>query len=106
MKNITILLLCISVLSACDNDKNDGTNDNDVRYISSIDQSMCDDVVVCGDLGKLDCGSAVDGPLYYFNLLNEEIISECGGICFASGPDQQEICETMCPPKEWSCTNS
>jgi hypothetical protein len=73
--------------------------------ISDIDQTNCSDVEYCGDIGKLNCGAEVDGPLYYFNIQSEEIMSICGGACFRPDEEQQVVCETLCPPPSWDCDN-
>lgn len=72
------------------------------RYIRKK-YSSCGKPVFCNNLVKVDCGAAVDGPLYYLDAKSGEEISACGGTCWlASGP-QLEVCETLCPPKEWTC---
>lgn len=50
----------------------------------------------CGNLVGIDCKSRVDGPYYYINKENSQIVSVCGGACMTGE------C-TNCPPKEWSC---
>jgi hypothetical protein len=81
-----------------------GEFDVPASVMSSIDQAQCEAVEICGSTARLDCGSNVDGPLYYFNLQSEGIISTCGGACFAPDAQQQVVCDTMCPPAQWTCT--
>ena len=50
----------------------------------------------CGDLVAIDCQSEVDGPYYYVDISNDEIVGECGGFC-----DRAEGCPTQCPPSQW-----
>ncbi len=97
---ITLLIACGGSNDSINGDEEDGDED---QFISSVDQSNCSDLEICGDIGKLDCGSSVDGPLYYFNLQSEQIISVCGGACFLPEGEQQLVCATMCPPVEWDC---
>jgi hypothetical protein len=52
---------------------------------------------VCGELTAVDCGAAVDGPLYYVNNYDGEIVGKCGGYCMGQN------CEGKCPPPEWTC---
>ena len=108
MRRIAIILFALACISACsDNGSNKADDDkfSQTAYISSVDQTECSDVDYCNNIGKLDCGSIVDGRLYYFNMYNEEIISVCGGACFNPDEDQQFVCETMCPPPEWHCVS-
>ncbi len=52
---------------------------------------------VCFNLIGVDCGSSTDGPYYYIDRRNEEIISSCGGERRISNIQQK------CPPEEWMC---
>jgi hypothetical protein len=53
----------------------------------------------CGPLGFVDCGSAVDGPAYYFEHQSGKVVGYCGGYCMVQG----EKCARTCPPREWTC---
>ncbi|MBI5390690.1 hypothetical protein HZB02_04320 [Candidatus Woesearchaeota archaeon] len=59
----------------------------------------CAEPKFCSNLVMVDCGAEVDGPAYYLNKKNGELISACGGVCW--GP--QGCNTTLCPPKEWDC---
>ena len=74
-----------------------------VSYIDEIDVSYCDPLVSCSGIGKINCGAELDGPLYYYDLQSEEIISVCGGACMAPDDEQKIVCQTMCPPAEFIC---
>ena len=53
----------------------------------------------CGPVGFVDCGSATDGPAYYFDRESGKILGYCGGYCML----QSEKCEKTCPPPQWTC---
>jgi len=55
------------------------------------------------NLVKINCGAESDGPLYYLNKSNGILISACGGACWRPKGKQIEICNTLCPPKDWTC---
>jgi hypothetical protein len=57
----------------------------------------------CGNLGLFDKWALVDGPSYYFEGKTGKIVSRCGGSCWSPTGPQVEVCETKCPPKEWTC---
>ncbi len=73
------------------------------RTIKDLDLGWCSKPVYCGDLGKIDCNSAADGPLYYFRKEDGVIVSTCGGACMVFSDDPEHPCRTMCPPPEWTC---
>lgn len=54
----------------------------------------------CGTIGYVDCGSAVDGPAYFFERRTGKVVSACGGVCM---DDLNGHCATMCPPAGWTC---
>jgi hypothetical protein len=58
----------------------------------------CKLVRYCGKLGYVDCGSAVDGPAYYFERSSGRVLGYCGGYCMG-GP-----C-TNCSPAGWTCNS-
>lgn len=73
----------------------------DAPFVMKVKEKWpnCDVDRVCGSLVYLDCGSAMDGPAYYINGKNFEILATCGGACM--NPD--EPCD--CPPAAWKqCT--
>ena len=68
----------------------------------------CAAPVYCGDMVRVDCGAAVDGPLYFLDGKSGEEISACGGACWAPESvlreeGRLEACRTLCPPPEWTC---
>jgi hypothetical protein len=65
----------------------------------------CEETGRCHGIVQVDCGAAVDGPLYYFDEDSVEVISVCGGACFTNDPVQLELCRTMCPPPAWTCSD-
>lgn len=65
-------------------------------------ESLADSCVlslVCGDQAGIDCDSAVDGPYYYVDADDGDILGRCGGYCNRTDP---EYCD-HCPPDDWSC---
>jgi hypothetical protein len=74
------------------------------KFISeNPDYSGCKKVVFCNDLVRIDCGVEVDGPEYFLNKNTGALISTCGGACFKPLGEQLQVCQTLCPPKEWTC---
>ena len=70
-----------------------------------LSAQYCSKPTYCGEMGRLDCNSAADGPLYYFDKATKDIISTCGGACMmVDGPNAQ-MCQTQCPPPEWTCAD-
>lgn len=55
---------------------------------------------VCGALAYVDCGSAVDGPAYYYERASGKVGGFCGGYCMA---DFEGKCAKTCPPPAWDC---
>ncbi len=60
----------------------------------------CKYIEVCGELVKMDCNSALDGPIYYFNNIDGEILMICGGACMIPNPDEPLSCKE-CPLQAW-----
>ncbi|GIW59814.1 MAG: hypothetical protein KatS3mg087_0880 [Patescibacteria group bacterium] len=59
----------------------------------------------CNNLVELDCQSAVDGPLYYIDIVENKVLQTCGGACMTDS-DEPGICEE-CPPSAWqTCLNN
>ena len=56
----------------------------------------------CGQVGYVDCGSAKDGPAYYFAKDTGKILGFCGGYCMG---DPNGNCEKTCPPPSWKCSS-
>jgi len=54
---------------------------------------------ICGKLGFVDCGQAMDRPAYYFVRKTGKIVSVCGGACMRDPTGQ---CRKRCPPPEWT----
>ena len=111
MHKLLSLLFLTLMLVSCDSYKNkpagesNKSSQGEKKLISDIDQTNCSDIKYCGDIGELNCGAEVDGPLYYFDKQTEEIISTCGGACWRPDEEQQVVCETLCPPPSWDCNN-
>lgn len=76
------------------------------RSIKDLDLGYCSKPVYCNGVGKVDCNSAADGPLYYFRKEDGVIISTCGGACMVFSNDPDHPCRTKCPPPEWKCTGA
>jgi len=72
------------------------------RRNTDIDRSAksCSKPLYCGDVGYADCGSAADGPAYYFERKTGKIITTCGGACMY---DPNGRCKRECPPAGWVC---
>jgi len=62
--------------------------------------SSCKNIEVCGELVKMDCNSALDGPLYYFNNTRGKLLMVCGGACMRPNPDEPLSCKE-CPMRVW-----
>jgi len=60
----------------------------------------CSAPLMCGKLGFVDCGQAMDLPAYYFVRKTGKIVSICGGACMR---DPTGRCRKSCPPPEWTC---
>jgi hypothetical protein len=61
------------------------------------------DHFVCAGYGFHDAGAMIDLPAYYFRAESGELVSVCGGACMGpSSRRQQMVCQTLCPPAEWS----
>lgn len=65
------------------------------QYISADNPTVKNGII------RFDCGAAVDGPLYYLNASDGSVISVCGGACLTPDPQQQQVCQTLCPPPQW-----
>jgi hypothetical protein len=62
--------------------------------------SSCKYIEICGKLVKMDCNSALDGPVYYFNNKHGEILMICGGACMIPKPGEPLSCKE-CPLQAW-----
>lgn len=81
-----------------------GSNDFEAAAEDHSGGLDCTEVARCNGIVKVDCQSAVDGPLFYFDEASHEVISTCGGACFVPmDPQQQEVCRTLCPPPAFTC---
>ena len=48
----------------------------------------CRSIKECGeDISEVNCGPEVDGPLFYINTQDGEVITTCGGACMGGGCD-------------------
>ena len=63
----------------------------------------CGEARICGDLSYVDCGSAMDGPSYFYKTDTREIVMRCGGTCMMQAKDIRPGYCSECPPKEWTC---
>jgi len=70
----------------------------DITEIGKV-AKRCSPPRYCGPVGFVDCGSATDGPAYYFARESGKIIGYCGGSCMVDS----EHCRARCPPPEWTC---
>lgn len=61
----------------------------------------CSAPAFCGDLVAVDCGSEVDGPLYYFDNRSGAPLMTCGGACDMPESMRREGQCTACPPPQW-----
>ena len=55
-----------------------------------------------GGLVAVECGSEVDGPLYYFDNRNGATLMTCGGACDMPDAMRREGQCTACPPPQWT----
>ncbi len=94
----SILFLITFLISCTPKDK----SEQEILSIMGLEsESGCEVVRNCGDLSMIDCGAAVDGPLYYINVKKKKLVQCCGGCC---DTDQREGTQcSECPPKEWTC---
>ena len=67
-----------------------------------LGSNRCRAPVTCGKVSALDCGSEVDGPLYYFETATKCVLEICGGACMASADGGGCV---HCPPPEWTCSD-
>ena len=70
----------------------------DITEIGKL-AKRCSKPRYCGPLGFVDCGSATDGPAYYFARESGQVVGYCGGYCMANA----DKCAGTCPPPEWNC---
>ncbi|WP_033082204.1 hypothetical protein [Colwellia psychrerythraea] len=68
--------------------------------ILSKKNSSCKYIEICGELVKMDCNSALDGLIYYFNNTYGKILMICGGTCMRPTPDEPLSCRE-CPLQVW-----
>jgi len=73
--------------------------------ILAIKSPSCKYIETCGELVKMDCNSALDGPIYYFDNTQGNILMICGGACMRPNPDEPLSCNE-CPLQSWlQCKN-
>ena len=101
--NQPLLIALGAALTACGGTHSGEPQPPEHGYLSEhVKPGACGNrVEVCGEIARLDCGSEIDGPVYYYFLADEAIISICGGACLH--PDNAAQCEIACPPPEWTC---
>jgi hypothetical protein len=95
--------LAILVLAACESGSPGTSHDFVAAGNAMSGGSRCMELGRCNSIVKVDCGSAADGPLYYFDEDTAELINCCGGCCFTPDPAKQEDCRLNCPPAGWTC---
>lgn len=101
-------LLAMAACGPADSVANDGVEKETISVVS--DESVkakfgnrCGIVSTCGDMTYIDCMSAADGPAYYVQGDDMDVMMTCGGACMmGAGEAGSKQCEE-CPPKEWSC---
>jgi len=92
------------VLAACSESGNSPDSSAFVEAANARSGGIrCEEVSRCNGIVKVDCQSAVDGPLYYFDEDTVDLINCCGGCCFTPDPAKQEDCRVNCPPAGWTC---
>lgn len=97
-----ILFIILLVISSCE-ERQEIDFDKILNQRYGITPSYCSKPVYCGNLAMINCHAEVDGPLFYLDRITGNEISKCGGYCMTDDPKQGKICQTMCPPKEWTC---
>jgi hypothetical protein len=98
-------VLCVGyLLISC----TDQSSDEKIYKITDDWYASCghDSVKYCGNVGHLNCGVEVDGPLVIFDSKSKEVLCECSwGQCLF--PDHvSEASErdySQCEPPEWNC---
>jgi len=105
MRWVAVLTLPLA-LAACPESGKGGTNNQVFVEAGNARSggSRCELIARCNGIVKVDCGAAVDGPLYYFDEDTVELINCCGGCCFTPDPAKQEDCRLNCPPPGWTCS--
>jgi len=68
--------------------------------ILSKKNPSCKHIEICGELVKMDCNSALDGPIYYFNNTHGKILMICGGTCMTPNSSDPLACKE-CPLQVW-----
>lgn len=106
--NKKVLILCLLIVSLIVGgyvfrSKYSQREFNINKFIKEEYKYCREEPVFCNNLVRVDCGAAVDGPLYYLNKETGEQVSICGGACMLPKGYQIEVCKTLCPPKEWNC---
>ncbi len=73
-----------------------------------IKSQSCNKIERCGDMVSVDCNSALDGPLTYYDNTNGKILMRCGGVCMhPPGFENDPLACKQCPLKAWTqCKNS
>ena len=73
-------------------DDNNSFNELHPNILSKKNPS-CKYVEVCCELVKMDCNSALDGPIYYFDNTHGKILMICGGTCIRLNKDEPLSCK-------------
>ena len=98
--------LAVLALAACTESGKGGSPPSHDFVAAAMARSggiQCSEQGRCNGIVKVDCKSAADGPLYYFDEDTAELINCCGGCCFTPDPAKQEDCRLNCPPAGWTC---
>lgn len=97
-----ILFVTLLVINSCE--QQDGVDfDKILKERYDMPRWYCSKPVFCNNLALINCRAEVDGPLFYLDRTTGDEISKCGGYCDTADPIQSQICQTKCPPKEWTC---
>jgi hypothetical protein len=97
LKRTFILLLFLFNFMACSED----TKTKDILEKSKITYSKnCKLIDSCGALAVIDCGAAVDAPLYFIETKKSQLIQCCGGCCDTTQRKGTQC--SQCPPTEWT----
>jgi hypothetical protein len=74
----------------------------DINEFVEENYGYCDEPKFCNSLVRVNCDAHRDGPQYYLNKDNGEIV-DCGGDLWCPNGDQIEACKRVCPPRGWDC---
>jgi hypothetical protein len=96
------VLLGIAMISSCSAPEALPPGSEIAQAVGGAPQ--CSPVKTCGNLGYVDCQSAMDGPAYYFERATGKVVGYCGGFCWTPSEERRRQCRSRCPPPEWTCS--